>query len=331
MTQRRIVVLDGHTLNPDGDNPWTPIQELGDTTIYPRSEPTQVISRSCDAQVIITNKVELTSETLRQLPKLKFIAVAATGYNIVDVADASERGIAVANVPVYGTDNVAQFTFALLLELCHRIGLHDTSVKNGEWQKSSDWCYWKTPQIELAGRTIGIVGFGRIGRQVGEIAHAFGMNVIACSRANKIPPEFPRFAWTSLERLFAEADVVSLHCPLTSENAGMVNRQLLSRMKNRAFLINTSRGGLIDESDLAEALNTGVIQGAAVDVLSKEPARADSPLLTARNCIISPHMAWATLEARRRIMRTVAGNITAFEAGNPLNLVNASGFKARGA
>lgn len=331
MRQRQIVVLDGHALNPDGDNPWTPIQNLGDTTIYPRSETTQVISRSIDAQVIITNKVELTSETLRQLPKLKFIAVAATGYNIVDVADASELGIAVANVPVYGTDNVAQFTFALLLELCHRIGFHDASVKNGEWQSSSDWCYWKSPQIELAGRTFGIVGLGRIGRRVGEIAHAFGMNVIALSRANKIVPEFPRFAWASSERLFAEADVVSLHCPLTSENAGMINRQLLSRMKRRAFLINTSRGGLINESDLAEALNNGVIQGAAVDVLSKEPASAENPLLAARNCIISPHIAWATLEARQRIMRTVASNIAAFEAGIPENLVNGAGFKPRAA
>jgi glycerate dehydrogenase len=326
MSNEKIVVLDGHTLNPDGDNPWTSIENLGETKIYPRTNAQQIVERSIDAQTVITNKVQLTAQTLRQLPRLRLIAVAATGYNIVDIAAANSLGIAVANVPVYGTSNVAQFTFALLLELCHRIGLHDTSVKQGDWESSSDWCYWKAPQVELAGRTIGLVGFGRIGRRVGEIANAFGMNVIAVQRRDSAPAYAP-FAWRSIEQLFTEADVVSLHCPQTPESAGMVNRQLLAKMKSSAFLINTSRGGLINESDLADALNNGRLRGAAVDVLSSEPARSDNPLLHARNCIITPHVAWATLEARQRIMQTVASNISAFRAAKPLNVVNASDLR----
>ena len=317
----RIVVLDGHTLNP-GDNPWDDIAELGELTVYDRTPADAILERARGAEVVVTNKTPLSAATLAALPKLRFIAVLATGYNVVDVAAARERGIPVSNVPEYSTNAVAQFTFALLLELCHHVGAHDASVKSGEWSASTDFCYWTAPLVELEGRTMGVVGFGRIGRRVGELAHAFGMNVLACDVVRSDPPEYERFAWRKLADLAAESDVVTLHCPQTPENTGMVNAELLGMMKPDAFLLNAARGGLVVEADLAAALNAGRIAGAAVDVVGTEPIPERSPLLTARNCLITPHIAWAALAARRRLMRTTAENIAAFLAGSPVNVVN---------
>lgn len=317
----KIVVLDGHTMNP-GDNPWTPLQALGEAVIHERTAPDQVVSRSREAGILVVNKVELTRDVLAQLPLLRMIAVTATGYNVVDVAAARERNIPVCNVPVYSTDSVAQFVFALLLELCHHVGLHHDEVTAGAWSRSPDFSFWKTPLVELTGLTMGIVGFGRIGRRVGELAHAFGMRVLAFNRHPGPAPAYESFAWSPLNDLVSQSDVVSLHCPLTPENKGMVNRQLLSRMKTTAFLVNTARGPLVAERDLAEALNGGRIAGAAVDVVSAEPIRADNPLLTARHCIITPHMAWATLAARRRLMAATVENVKCFLEGRPVNGVN---------
>ncbi|NQU11328.1 D-2-hydroxyacid dehydrogenase [bacterium] len=317
----RIVVLDGHTLNP-GDNPWEAVAALGDLTVHERTPPDQIVARARDAEIVLTNKTPLTAATLADLPRLRFVAVLATGYNIVDVTAARQRGVPVANVPVYGTDAVAQFVFALLLELCHHVGAHHAAVHGGRWTRSADFCFWDHPLRELAGSTIGIVGFGRIGRRVGEIAHAFGMSVLAADQVQDRSPQNQPFAWRSVDEIFAEADVVSLHCPLTDQTTGLVNAVRLARMKPDALLINTARGPLVVEGDLADALNAGRIAGAAVDVVAVEPIRADNPLLTAKNCLITPHIAWATLAARRRLMQTTAENVVAFLAGTPQNVVN---------
>jgi glycerate dehydrogenase len=316
----RIVVLDGYTLNP-GDNSWDTILPLGTVEIHDRCTPEQVVERARDAEILITNKVTISADALQQLPKLKFIAVTATGYNIVDVVAARKRGISISNVPVYGTSTVAQFTWALILELCHHVGLHAQSVAAGEWTGCPDFCYWKTPQIELADRELGLVGYGRIARRVGAIGQAFGMRVSACGRPGAPAPETADVRWISMEQLFAECDVVSLHCPLTAETERLVSRELLARMRRKAFLVNTSRGGLVDERALADALRAGQIGGAAVDVVSIEPIRPDNPLLTAPNCLITPHMAWTSLAARQRILKTTAENIAAFLAGKPQNTV----------
>src|SRR5262245_8561224 len=262
----RIVVLDGYTENP-GDNPWDPVARLGQLTIHDHTPDDQILSRAYGQEIVITNKAPLSAQTIAQLPDLQFIAVTATGYNIVDIAAAKKRVIPISNVPEYGTDSVAQFAFALLLELCHHVALHDAAVKAGEWTRSRDFCFWKTPLIELAGKTMGVVGFGRIGRRVGEIANAFGMKVLAHDVFQGNPPAYKPFEWRSVEQLFAESDVVSLHCNLTPENREMVNAALLSKMKRSAFLINTSRGQLVNEKDLAQALNNGTIAAAALDVV----------------------------------------------------------------
>ena len=317
----RILVLDGHTLNP-GDNPWTEVARQGDFTVYDRTGPELIVSRAADAEIILTNKTPLSAETLTQLPALQFIAVLATGYNVVDVEGARDRAIPVSNVPVYGTDSVAQFTFALILELCHRVALHSQAVHDGEWAKCPDFCFWKTPLVELAGKKIGIVGFGRIGRRVGELAHAFAMDVLAYDAFPGSAPDYQPFAWKALDEVFAEGDVVSLHCPQTADNTGLVSRRTLGLMKPDAILINAARGGLVDETDLAEALNSRRIAGAAMDVVSTEPIRDDNPLLGAINCVITPHMAWGTLSARRRLMQTTADNVAAFIRGEPINVVN---------
>lgn len=316
-----IVVLDGYTLNP-GDNPWTDVAALGEMTVYDRTPSEQILARASSADILLTNKTPLTAQTLQQLPRLKFISVLATGYNVVDIAAARRQGVAVSNVPIYGTDSVAQFTFALLLECCHHVGLHSQLVRAGEWTGSGEWCFWKTPLIELAGLTMGVVGFGRIGRRVGELAHAFGMKVLAHDAFQGSVPPYQPFAWTGLEDLFAQSDVVSLHCPLTAQNKGMVKALLLERMKKNAILLNTSRGPLVNEADLAQALSQGQLAAAAVDVVSEEPIRADNPLLKAPNCLITPHMAWGTAAARRRLMAITVENIVAFLAGKPINLVN---------
>ena len=317
----KITVLDGYTLNP-GDNPWDAVGTLGDLTVYDRTPPDQIVQRAAGAEIVLTNKTPLSAQTLNQLPGLKMISVLATGYNIVDVKAARDLGIAVCNVPVYGTDSVAQHVIAVLLTHCHNPVLHDQAVRAGDWQKSGDFCFWKSPLIELAGKQIGIVGFGRIGRRVGELAHAFGMQVAAYDVCQGDTPPYEPFTWSTIDQIYARCDVVSMHCPQTDDNVGMVNRELLSKMKPTAFFINASRGGLVVEQDLADALNGGQLAGAALDVFSAEPARPDNPLLRARNCLSTPHIAWATLEARRRLMAVTAENIAAFIDGKPINVVN---------
>lgn len=318
----KIVVLDGYTLNP-GDNSWEQLAQLGNLTVYDRTPAEQIIERAREAAILLTNKTPLTADTLACLPRLRLIVVLATGHNIVDGAAARARNIPVSNVPEYGTDSVAQHVLALLLELCHHVGQHDDAVHAGEWTHAQDFCFWKTAPIELAGLTIGIVGFGRIGRRVGELAHAFGMQVLASGgRTRDYRPAYEPFAWTDVRDLFAHSDVISLHCPLTEGNAGFVDRELLRTLKPSAFFINAARGGLVDESALADALNTGRLAGAAVDVVSREPMRPDNALLRARNCIITPHVAWASLAARRRLMATAVHNVEAFLAGHPANVVN---------
>jgi glycerate dehydrogenase len=315
-----IVILDGYTVNP-GDNPWDPIERLGRVEIYDRSTPEQLLERARAADILITNKLAIPADAIEQLPKLKFIAVTATGYDIVNVEAARRRGIPVSNVPVYGTATVAQFTWALILELCHHVGQHSHSVAAGDWACCPDFSYWLTPQIELDGKRLGLVGYGRIGRQVGRIAQAFGMTIAACGRPGYKLLASDSVAWVTKEQLFAESDIVSLHCPLTPDTRYMVNRALLGHMRRDAFLINTSRGALVNERDLADALRNGQIAGAAVDVVSAEPICRDNPLLSAPNCLITPHMAWTSLAARRRVLQTTAENIAAFLAGHPQNEV----------
>jgi len=315
----QIVVLDGYTVNP-GDNPWDDLARLGTLTVYDRTPQELVVDRARTAPIVLTNKTRLSADVLAQLPALRFVAVLATGYDVVDVAAARAREIPVSNVPEYGTASVAQYVFALLLELSSHVALHDAAVHDGEWSRADDFCFWKRPLVELAGLTFGIVGFGRIGSLVGAIAHAFGMRVIATGETRRQPPSYP-VEWVDMPGLFARADVVSLHCPLTPANARFVNRDLLAHMKRSAFLINTARGGLIDEVDLAAALGSGTLAGAAVDVTSTEPIRPDNPLLGARNCLITPHIAWASLAARRRLMAATVGNVKAFLDGEPVNVV----------
>ncbi len=317
----KIVILDGNRVNP-GDNPWDRVAALGDLSIFDRSAPEEILDRCQGADIVLTNKTPLTRDTIDSLSGLKFISVLATGYNIVDVDAARDRNIPVSNVPVYGTNAVSQFVFALMLELCHHAGLHHQVVVEGEWTNSVHWSYWKTPLFELSGKTMGIIGFGRIGRRVGEIAHAFGMPVLAADLFPDNPPAYKPFAFVENEEVFRRADVVSLNCSLTPENEGLVDQHLLSLMKKKALLINASRGQLVNEQDLADALNSGVIAGAALDVVSTEPIKPDNPLLKASNCIITPHIAWAALEARQRIVLTTAQNIEAFLAGEPQNIVN---------
>jgi glycerate dehydrogenase len=317
----KIVVLDGYTINP-GDNPWNRLEELGDCTIYDRTPPELKLERAAEADIVLVSKVKLDAAALHALPKLKYISMLATGYNNVDVAAAGRLEIPVSNVPAYSTESVAQTAFALLLELAMHVGLHDTAVKNGEWVHCPDHAFWKTPLIELCGLTFGIVGYGTIGKAVARIANAFGMKVIAY--APRIPKEYGPVpvSFVSLEELFASADVVSLHCPQTKENAGFVNTDLLGLMKPAAYFLNLSRGGLVNENDLASALRNGNIAGAGLDVVAHEPMLADNPLLTAPNCIITPHIAWASLAARRRLMDIIIANVAAFQAGSPINLVN---------
>lgn len=316
-----IVILDGYTLNP-GDLSWDEIGKLGELTVYNRTTPNEIVERTRKAEIILTNKAPVSAITLGKLPDLKFITVMATGYDIVDIAAAGRQGIPVSNVPEYGTDSVAQFVFALLLELCHHVGAHQEAVKAGEWTASPDWCFWKTPQILLKGKKMGIVGFGRIGRRVGELAHAFGMEVMAFDPQSQESPAYAPFSWKSLREVFAEADVVTLHCPQTRDNVGFVNAELLDLMKREAFFINAARGGLVNENALAQALNNGSIAAAAVDVVSIEPIRPDNPLLSAQNCLISPHIAWATLGARQTLMAETIKNIKAYISGNSINVVN---------
>ena len=317
----KIVVLDGHTLNP-GDNPWDEVARFGELAVHDRT-PSELISERCrDAQIVLTNKTPLSAQTLSGLPELKLICVLATGYNVVDLESSARLGIPVANVPEYGSLSVAQHAIALLLELTNRVALYDAMVKRGEWSRSRDFTLLREPLTELAGKSLGLVGLGRIGGRVAAIARALGMEILAHNPRHHSAPEGVPVQWLALDELFSRADVVSLHCPLTADNEGLVNGARLSLMQSHALLVNTARGGLVREPDLADALNRGVIAGAALDVSAQEPIAPDSPLLSARNCIITPHIAWATLAARRRLMATTARNIEAFLSGAAQNVVN---------
>lgn len=316
----KIIVLDGHTLNP-GDLSWSAFEAFGQVTVYDRTPQSEIIRRIGDAEIIITNKTPISLAVLEACPSVKYIGVLATGYNVVDVAAAKASGVVVTNIPTYGTDAVAQYAIALLLELCHHIGAHSDAVKRGDWERSIDWCFWNYPLMELSGKTMGIIGFGRIGQKTAQIAQAFGMKVLAYDHHENpaFITETCRFA--SMAELLAQADVISLHCPLTEETAGLINQETISQMKNGVLIVNTSRGPLINEQDLADALNTGKVGGAASDVVSVEPIRSDNPLLIAKNMIITPHIAWAPLESRQRLMAIAVGNVEAYLAGSPVNVV----------
>jgi len=313
----KIVILDGHALNP-GDLSWKCFEEFGSVTYYDRTkEEADTIARIGDADIILLNKTPITDAILAACPNLKLICILATGYNVVDCDAAARRGIPVCNVPGYGTDSVAQFTFALLLDLCHKVALHSESVHRGEWTACPDFCYWKTPQMELAGKTFGIIGYGTIGRAVAKIARAFGMHVIAYSRTRRAGDEY-----VTLDELLAKSDIVSLHCPLFPETNGIISADAIAKMKDGAILLNTARGPLIDEAAVAAALSSGKLRGAAMDVVCAEPIPADSPLLTAPNCVITPHMAWAPVEARQRILDITMGSIRSYLTGKTQNCVN---------
>lgn len=316
----KIVNLDGYALNP-GDLSWDAIRQFGELTVYDRTPDDKIIERIGDAEIILLNKTPITAATLDACPSIKLICVLATGYNVVDCDAAKARSIPVCNVPAYGTAAVAQFTFALLLELCHAVGHHSTAVHSGRWCDSKDFCFWDTPQMELAGKTMGIIGFGRIGRAVGSIATAFGMNVLAYNRS-RCPEGEAIGQYVDLDTLLAQSDVVSLHCPLTPETQNLINPDTIAKMKDGAILLNTARGPAIDEQAVAEALRSGKLRGTAVDVISREPMDKANPLLVAPNCIITPHMAWAPVESRQRIMDCTVKSIEAFLAGNPINTVN---------
>jgi glycerate dehydrogenase len=311
--------LDGYALNP-GDLSWKNLQEIGDCVIYDRTNPTELLERSNDAEVLITNKVIINRTIIDQLPKLKYIGVTATGYNVVDVQAANDHGILVTNIPAYSTDSVAQLVFSHILNVANRVELHANSVKCGDWSSCPDFSYSKSPQVELSGKTLGIIGFGRIGRRVAEIGAAFGMKVVFQNRSIRADVS-ARMSQKNLQEVFSESDFISLNCPLTAENVEFVNMELLKTMKQTAVLINTGRGALINEKDLAEALNSGIIKAACLDVLSAEPPKADNPLISAKNCFITPHMAWATFEARERLLTITIENLKCFISGNYQNIV----------
>ncbi len=314
----RIVVTDGATLNP-GDLSWGALGEFGELMVYPGSTPEETIERCASAEVAITNKVVFDQRTIDALPELKYIGVTATGYNVIDIAAADNRGIVVTNVPTYGTDSVAQMVFALLLELTQHVGHHSQTVRDGKWSRASSFCYWDYPLVELSGLTMGIVGCGRIGQAVARLAQAFGMNVLGY---DALPFACEGVGSVDMDTLLAQSDVVSLHCPLTPDTQGLMNSARLSLMKQSSLLINTSRGHLVCEQDLADALNAERIAGAGLDVLAVEPPKPDNPLLTAKNCIITPHIAWATRSARQRLLQTTIDNLAAYVEGKPQNVVS---------
>ncbi|HIU18467.1 MAG TPA: D-2-hydroxyacid dehydrogenase [Candidatus Limiplasma stercoravium] len=310
----KIVILDGYTENP-GDLSWEGLEKLGELTVYEHTQPQDILSRIADAEVVLTNKTPISAQTIDAKPNLKYIGILATGFNVVDIDAAKRRGIVVANIPTYGTTAVAQYVFALLLEICHHVGHHNQAVQEGRWTACRDFCFWDYPLIELAGKTMGIIGYGRIGRATAQIARAFGMKVVA----------YDAFATgeelVSLDELLSQSDVISLHCPLTRENTGLINRDTLAKMKDGAIIINTARGPLINEPDLREALLSGKVLGAALDVVAVEPIQSDNVLLGLDNCLITPHIAWAPKESRQRLMDVAVENVAAFLAGQPINNV----------
>jgi glycerate dehydrogenase len=315
----KIVILDGYTENP-GDLSWDGFRKLGELAVYDRTLPEQIIERIGGAEAVITNKTPISDKTLDACHNIKYIGVLATGYNVVDCEKAAAKGIIVTNIPIYGTDAVGQFAIALLLEICHHIGHHAGAVQAGRWEKSADWCFWDYPLIELAEKTMGIIGFGRIGQTTGRIAKALNMKVIAYD-------EYPNDAgkavadYTGLDELYAKSDVIALHCPLFPATQGIINKNSIAKMKDGVIIINNSRGALIVEQDLADALNSGKVQAAGLDVVSTEPIQGDNPLLKAKNCLITPHISWAPKESRRRLMDTAVANLRAFISGNPVNVV----------
>jgi len=318
-----IVILDGYTENP-GDLSWQEVEKLGTLKVYDRTSLTnkaEIIKRIGTAEIVLTNKTPINREIIDQCPTMKFICVLATGYNVVDVEYARTKGIPVSNIPGYGTASVGQFAIALLLEICHHVGHHNDAVHAGKWEKNLDFCFWDYPLVELAGKTMGIVGFGRIGQRTGAIAKALNMKVLATgSRPNDTGKAIAEYV--DLDTLFQKSDVISLHCPLFPSNKGIINKVNIAKMKDGVIIINTARGPLIVEQDLADALNSGKVAGAAVDVVSTEPIKGDNPLLKAKNCIITPHMAWAAKEARQRIMDMTVDNLKAYQAGKPIHVVN---------
>ncbi len=317
-----IVILDGYTENP-GDLSWDGFRALGELTVYdrtPRGDVEEIVKRIGNAEIVCTNKTPITEEILRRVPSVRYIGVLATGYNVVDVQAAARRGIPVTNIPDYGTGAVAQYTIAMLLELCSRIGHHDRVVHEGKWTSAKDFCFWDYPLMELAGKTMGIIGYGRIGQETARLARAFGMKILAFRR--RPAKEDDQCRYVSMDELLAKSDVISLHCPLFPETEGLINRQTIARMKDGVILLNTARGPLINEKDLADALNCGKVYGAAVDVVSTEPIQADNPLLQAKNCLITPHVAWASRESRQRLMDTAVANLQAFLDGKPVHVVN---------
>lgn len=323
----KIVILDGYAENP-GDLSWEGFEKLGELTVYdrtPREDVEEILRRIGDAEIICTNKTLIGREVIGRAPKLRYIGVLATGYNVVDVDAAAERGIPVTNIPSYGTAAVAQHMMALLLEICNRTGHHSQAVHEGRWQRSEDFCFWDYPLMELAGKTMGIIGYGHIGKAAARLAGAFGMKVIACRRPGHSVLENVQddgVSMVTIEELFERADVISVHCPLFPETEGLICRENISKMKDGVIIINTARGPIVQEKDLAEALNSGKVYAAGVDVVSTEPIRDDNPLLTARNCFITPHIAWASRESRQRLMDTAVDNLRAFLAGEPVNVVN---------
>ena len=316
----KIVVLDGYTENP-GDLSWNGLESLGELTVYDRTQSDEIAARIRGSGAVYVNKVALDRETIFSAPDLKFIGVLATGYNVVDIAAARERGIAVCNIPTYGTAAVGQFAIAMLLEICHHVAHHSDAVHAGRWEQNADWCFWDYPLIELAGKTMGIIGFGRIGQTTGRIARALGMNVIAYdeyeSGAGRALAEY-----TALDALFARSDVIALHCPLLPSTQGIINRENIAKMKDGVIILNNARGPLIVEQDLADALNSGKVYAAGLDVVSTEPIRGDNPLLKAKNCLITPHISWAPKESRQRLMEIAADNLRRFLEGSPVNVVN---------
>ncbi len=318
----KIVVLDGYTLNP-GDLDWKGLEALGELTVYDRTDACDIVSRIGDAEIVYTNKTPLTEETFAACPSIRFVGVLATGYNVVDVDAAKRRGIPVCNVPTYGTTAVAQFTMALLLEVCHHVGAHSDAVREGAWAACPDFCFWNYPLIELAGKTMGIIGFGRIGQDVGKLAQAFGMKVLAFDNHKRSELESDTMRYAELDELFAESDVISLHCPLFPSTQGIINAENIKKMKDGVIILNDSRGPLIVEQDLYDALESGKVAAAAVDVVSTEPIREDNVLLKAKNMMITPHIAWAPKESRARLMDVAVKDLEAFLAGNPINVVNA--------
>ena len=317
----KIVVLDGYTENP-GDLSWDDLGAFGELTVYDRTPADQIASRIGDAEAVYTNKTPISAQTMAACPGLKFIGVLATGYNIIDIPAAKEKGIVVSNIPTYGTDAVGQFAIAMLLEICHHIGHHDQAVHQGRWEHNQDWCFWDYPLIELAGKTMGVIGFGRIGRATAKIAKALGMNILAYDAYRPDDSLLEGYQFTSLDHLLANSDVITLHCPLFPETQGLINRDTIAKMKDGVILLNNSRGPLIVEQDLADALNAGKVYAAGLDVVSTEPIQGGNPLLKAKNCLITPHISWAPKESRQRLMDIAVDNLRQFLKGTPVNVVS---------